>query len=91
MLPLLVAFVNANLYFGKLTKQSLFNMSQAVETTRASRVLMEELTIMERSARQYSVLHDKLLLSNYLNAHARFNSAIHVLSQQPITLAQQPQ
>jgi len=91
MLPLLVAFVNANLYFGKLTKQSLFNMSQAVETTRASRVLMEELTIMERSARQYSVLHDKLLLSNYLNAHARFNTAIHALSQQPITLAQQPQ
>jgi two-component system, NtrC family, sensor histidine kinase GlrK len=91
MLPLLVAFVNANLYFGKLTKQSLSNLSQAVETTRASRVLMEELTVMERSARQYFVLHDSLLLSNYVNAHQRFTEAMRTLSQQPITLAQQPQ
>jgi two-component system sensor histidine kinase GlrK len=30
ILPLLVAFVSANVYFEKLTKQSLFNMSQAI-------------------------------------------------------------
>lgn len=84
MLPLLVAFVNANIYFDKLTKQSLFNMTQAVETTRASRILLEELAVMERSARQYFVLHDKLLLTNYLNAHAQFSKAIDTLSQLPI-------
>jgi two-component system sensor histidine kinase GlrK len=84
MLPLLVAFVNANIYFDKLTKQSLFNMSQAVETTRTSRILLEELAVMERSARQYFVLKDKLLLTNYLNAHGRFSNAIHGLLQQPM-------
>ncbi|MGB7815972.1 MAG: HAMP domain-containing sensor histidine kinase [Methylotenera sp.] len=84
MLPLLVAFLNANIYFGKLTKQSLFNMSQAVETTRASRILLEELAVMERSARQYFVLHDKLLLTNYLNAHGQLAKAIDTLSQLPI-------
>jgi two-component system, NtrC family, sensor histidine kinase GlrK len=84
MLPLLVAFVNANIYFDKLTKQSLFNMSQAVETTRASRILLEELAVMERSARQYFVLKDKLLLTNYLNAHRRFSDAMHGLRQQPM-------
>ncbi len=84
MLPLLVAFVNANIYFDKLTKQSLFNMSQAVETTRTSRILLEELAVMERSARQYFVLKDKLLLTNYLNAHRRFSDAIHGLQQQPM-------
>ncbi len=84
MLPLLVAFVNANLYFDRLTKQSLFNMSQAVETTRASRILLEELAVMERSARQYFVLKDKLLLTNYINAHRRFNIAIDGLQQQPM-------
>lgn len=84
MLPLLVAFVNANIYFDKLTKQSLFNMSQAVETTRASRILLEELAVMERSARQYFVLKDKLLLTNYVNAHSRFSNAIHGLQQQPM-------
>jgi two-component system sensor histidine kinase GlrK len=90
IVPLLVAFVSANLYFDKLSKQSLSNLSQAVETTRASRVLMEELTLMERSARQYSVLHDKLFLSNYQHAHHSFVGALQALSQQPITLAQRP-
>lgn len=85
ILPLLAAFVNANVSFGKLTKQSLFNMSQAVETTRASRILLEELAVMERSARQYFVLHDKVLLTNYLNAHAQFTQAVDTLSQLPIT------
>jgi two-component system sensor histidine kinase GlrK len=91
MLPLLVAFVNANIYFDKLTKQSLFNMSQAVETTRTSRILLEELAVMERSARQYFVLKDKLLLTNYLNAHGRFSNAIHGLQQQPMIKPLAPQ
>ena len=91
IVPLLVAFVSANLYFDKLSKQSLSNLSQAVETTRSSRVLMEELTLMERSARQYSVLHDKLFLSNYQHAHHGFVSTLQALSQQPITQAQRPQ
>lgn len=46
---------------------------------------------MERSARQYFVLHDKLLLSNYVKAHYRFTDAMQTLSQQAITSAQQPQ
>ncbi|MDP1659576.1 MAG: HAMP domain-containing sensor histidine kinase [Methylotenera sp.] len=91
MLPLLVVFVNANIYFGKLTKQSLFNMSQAVETTRSSRILLEELAVMERSARQYFVLHDKLLFENYVNAHDRFSNAINILLSLPISKSQQPQ
>ena len=43
---------------------------------------------MERSARQYSVLHDKLFLSNYQHAHHGFIRALQALSQQPITLTQ---
>ena len=88
IVPLLVAFVSANLYFDRLSTQSLSNLSQAVETTRFSRVLMEQLTLMERSARQYSVLHDKLFLSNYQQAHHGFVNALQALSQQPVTLAQ---
>lgn len=84
ILPLLAAFVNANVYFDRLTRQSLFNMSQAVESTRASRILLEELAVMERSARQYFVLHDKVLLTNYLNAHAQFTQAVDTLSLLPI-------
>ncbi len=87
MLPLLVAFVNANIYFDKLTKQSLFNMSQAVETTRNSRILVEELAVMERSARQHFVLKDRQLLTNYMNAHRRFTDVLNSLSQQPMAKA----
>ncbi len=43
---------------------------------------------MERSARQYSVLHDKLFLSNYQRAHHTFVGALQALSQQPIAIAQ---
>jgi two-component system, NtrC family, sensor histidine kinase GlrK len=91
ILPLLAAFISANIYFDALTKQSLFNMSQAVETTRASRILLEELAVMERSARQYFVLHDELLLTNYLNAHDRLNKALTTLSRLPITQPLKPE
>lgn len=90
MLPLLVAFVNANIYFDALTKQSLFNMSQAVETTRASRILLEELSVMERSARQFFVLHDPALLTNYIHSHERFTVALLTLTQRSISASQQP-
>ena len=66
-------------------------MSQAVKTTRASRILLEELAIMERSARQYFVLHDKLLFTNYLNAHNRLKKTLTTLSQLPITKPLQPE
>ncbi len=89
MLPLIAAFVNANLQFNKLTKQSLFNMSQAVETTRASQILLEELAIMERSARQYFVLHDQLLLANFTKAHKRLNIAAYTLTLQPLAKPQE--
>lgn len=91
ILPLLTAFISASVYFDALSKQSLFNMSQAVETTRASRILLEELAVMERSARQYLVLHDKLLLTNYLNAHNRLNKALETLSLLPINKPLQPE
>lgn len=91
MLPLIAAFINANVQFNKLTKQSLFNMSQAVESTRSSQILLEELAIMERSARQYFVLHDQLLLTNFSKAHERLKDALKTLSQQPITKPQQAQ
>jgi len=89
MLPLIAAFVNANLQFNKLTQQSLFNMSQAVETTRASQIMLEELAVMERSARQYFVLRDQVLLTNFNQAHERLGAALNTLLQQPIALPQQ--
>lgn len=84
MLPLLFAFGNAALYLDRLAVQSRSTVTQAVQATRASRALVEQLTFMERSARQYFVLNDDLLLDNYTHSHEKFNNAIHQLSMLPL-------
>ncbi|MFM9836515.1 MAG: ATP-binding protein [Methylophilaceae bacterium] len=80
-LPLLLAFINANIAFDKLAKQSELTISNAVETTRAGRVLQEQLHLMERGIRQYFVLQDDVLFSNYQQANSKFNAATMQLEQ----------
>ncbi|MEO8419081.1 MAG: ATP-binding protein [Methylophilaceae bacterium] len=84
MLPLLFAFGNAALYLDRLADQSRSTVTQAVQATRTSRVLVEQLMLMERSARQYFVLHDVLMLDNYTHAHEKFNLSIQQLAILPI-------
>lgn len=84
MLPLLFAFGNAMLHVDRLAEQSQSTLAQAVQATRTSRVLIEQLNLMERSARQYFVLQDKLLLDNYELAHEKFNDAIEELTIIPL-------
>lgn len=84
MLPLLFAFGNATLHVDRLAEQSQSTLAQAVQATRTSRVLIEQLSLMERSARQYFVLQDRALLENYQLAHENFNIAIRELSAIPL-------
>lgn len=88
MLPLLFAFGNAALYVDRLAEQSRSTVAQAVEATRASRVLVEQLNLMERSARQYAVLNDGQLLDNYHRAHAKFTANLRVLGRLPLSQQQ---
>lgn len=89
MLPLLFAFGNAAIYLDRLATQSRDTVTQAVQVTRTSRALVEQITFMERSARQYFVLEDELLLDNYAKAHEKFVDAWHELEQLSITKLQQ--
>jgi len=75
VLPLLWAFVNANIAFDRLAEQSEMTISSAVETTRASRIMQEQLHLMERGIRQYFVLQDEALFDNYLQASKKYNAA----------------
>jgi two-component system sensor histidine kinase GlrK len=84
IIPLLWAFINANIAFGDLAKESEATILQAVETTRLSRVLQEKSGLMERSARQYFVLKDNLLFKNYHQAHTEFDSTTISLLQHQI-------
>jgi two-component system, NtrC family, sensor histidine kinase GlrK len=81
ILPLLWAFANANIAFDRLAKQSELTISNAVETTRASRITQEQLRLMERSVRQYFVLQDDILFSNYLQANKKYLTATSKLQQ----------
>ena len=89
MLPLLFAFGNAALYLDRLAEQSRSTITQAVQATRTSRVLVEQLMLMERSVRQYFVLHDDVLLENYTHAHKKFGASIRVLATLPLGQDQQ--
>ena len=80
-LPLLWAFINANIAFDKLAKQSELTISNAVETTRGARVLQEQLHLMERGIRQYFVLQDDALFIHYQQAHSKFDAATQQLQQ----------
>ncbi|MCB5187893.1 HAMP domain-containing protein [Methylobacillus caricis] len=88
MLPLLFAFGNAALYLDRLATQSRDTVTQAVQATRASRALVEQITFMERSARQYLVLEDQLLLDNYERAHDKFIDSLQDLHLLPLTSKQ---
>lgn len=91
LLPLLFAFANAALYLDRLADQSQKTVYQAVEATRTSRVLTEQLTLMERSVRQYQVLGDDTLLEHYVSAHQRFEQAVQSLARLPLDRVQRSQ
>ena len=76
IVPLLWAFANANIAFDRLAKQSQITISDSVVSTRYGRVLQEQLSLMERSSKQYFVLQDNVLLRNYTQANIKFNDAI---------------
>jgi two-component system sensor histidine kinase GlrK len=79
ILPLIFAFINANIAFSELSKKSQNTIDMAVKATRASQVLQEQLHLMERSARQYFVLSDFELLENYKASRLEFIEALHAL------------
>ena len=62
VLPLLVAVGYAAVYMDQLAKQSQQAVYQAAKATQTSRTLVEILTRLERTGRQYQMLGDASLL-----------------------------
>jgi two-component system sensor histidine kinase GlrK len=72
LLPLLFALGSAWYSLEKLVSDSQRVVYQSVRLTHGSRILLEQLLAMERSARQYLVLADLALIENYHNARESF-------------------
>lgn len=70
--PLLFAIVSNAIAIHDITKRSQQTVHQAMRATEASRLLIEQITAMERSVRQASALEDPTLLEGYTHARSRF-------------------
>lgn len=73
-LPLIFAIVNNAVSIHEIVQRSQRTVQQAVEATKASGIMIEQLPVMERSVRQFAALHDPTLLEAYENARGNFLS-----------------
>ncbi len=87
-LPLVIAFVNAALLVDRLSEQSQTVVAQAARAAQGSRLLMEQVTTLERTVRQYLVLDDPVLLDDYQRVRMRFKATTSELSLLPLDEAQ---
>jgi len=87
-LPLILALLNATGYVDRLTTQSQASVDQAAEAARGSRVLMEQVTAMERLARQYLILGDAALLADYAKVRGGFKQTTSEMSLLPLDESQ---
>ena len=71
-LPLIIGLVFAAISVDRLVSQSQHTLLQSVLATQGSQVLLEAITAMERNARQYEVLGDKVLFEVYEENHQKF-------------------
>jgi len=78
-LPLAVALGFAGVFVERMAHQSQYAVYQAARATQSSRILVEQVVIMERSARQYQVLADKSLFKAYQEAREKFQNTIDTL------------
>jgi two-component system sensor histidine kinase GlrK len=91
VLPLIVALVFATISVDRLVTQGQTALLQSVLVTQSSQQLLEAIKAMERNARQYQVLGDKVLYDVYVENHARFLDLARSLESLDITVAQQEQ
>ncbi len=78
-LPLTFALIYGAIHVDRLATQSQTTVYKAVRTTQHTRMLLEQLTAMERTARQYRVLSDETLFQAYVEKHQNFQVTVNLL------------
>lgn len=72
VIPLVLALVYNAYSINRLAEHSQRTLYQAVQATQASRSLIEHVTAMERSVRQFVIVGEPSVLQGYALAHERF-------------------
>lgn len=75
-LPLIVALVYSAVRIDQLTKLSSTAVYRATEITHGSRIMVDEIMVMERSVQQALALEDTTLLEGYLLGHNKFEMVV---------------
>jgi two-component system sensor histidine kinase GlrK len=83
-LPLVAALTYAIVYVDKLADHSQYTVYQAAESTQKSRMLVEQVTGLERAARQYQVLGDLALFKAYQGLRDDFQRTIKDMLTLPL-------
>ena len=78
-LPLIFALIYSAYHVERLADISQSTVYKAVKATQNTRILLEQLTAMERAARQYHVLKDSTLLRSYSEKHQTFQRTLEIL------------
>ena len=88
VLPLIFALINNAYSIHQLATHSQRAVYQAVQTTQSTRFLIEQITSMERSIRQFAIIGDPSLLQGYGLAHERFVDTVRKMSMLPLDAKQ---
>jgi two-component system sensor histidine kinase GlrK len=84
-LPLIVALVIATVSVDRLVSHGQEALLQSVLVTQGSQSLVEAIKAMERNARQYQVLGDKVLFDVYAENHSRLLDVVRTLESLEIS------
>ncbi len=88
VLPLILVLISAKMALDRLAIQSREAVVQTVRSVEAGRMLLEEVTALERNARQFQSLGDPSLYKIYLTQRDRLKQSIAQLGQQDLHASQ---
>ena len=78
-LPLIAAIITAIVQVDRLAQRSWTAVVNAEQTTKAAQGLVDQITAMERSARQFLVLGDRALYERYLDSRSEFERSAELV------------
>lgn len=81
LVPLVIGIANAARHLNHLSAQSQRVVYQAAQTTQGTWFLFQQVTAMERQARQFEVLGDPGFFQAYRESHRRFQATAQKLSE----------
>src|SRR5688572_178904 len=89
VVPLIFALINNAVSIRELATKSQRAVFNAVQATQSSRQFIEQITSMERSVRQFSILADPQIFSVFEASHREFLDTVRRMRALPLLPAQQ--